>query len=356
MSHTVEANSASPDRSHAAYYAWAGGLVLAVGFTLLIWFFGPLLQPFLDALLPDQGAAWYYWKLPSRNLWTMFIVWTFYLSHQFAIWATIYWAQKNLVEPRARPTGSLTSYNLAAFTITVAFTFLHFLQTHVWFDGLAQDVPIWTSQDSVIIMLAVILIIENPRRGLFLGRRAGKPFTARVSGFFRRCHMYIFAWAMVYTFWFHPMAADPQLLSGFFYMFLLFTQMSLAYTKVHLDKRWIITLESYVAIHAVIVAIYNTAYLGSADMWPMFFAGFAFMFVFTYMYALNVRKEMRWAITTLYLAFVVWLYLPRPIGLGRDLTLLLRLEMLWIPLVLYGLAAVFAGLTYLKLKRQKIGP
>ena len=43
MSHTVEANSVSPDRSHAAYYAWAGGLVLAVGFTLLIWCFGPLL-------------------------------------------------------------------------------------------------------------------------------------------------------------------------------------------------------------------------------------------------------------------------------------------------------------------------
>jgi hypothetical protein len=279
----------------------------------------------------------------------MFIVWTFYLSHQFAVWAIIYFG-RNKLEFRTRAPSGLTKYNLAAFTINGVFVFIHLLQTHIWFDGLAQDVPIWTSQGSVIIMLCIVLINENPRRGLFLGRKAGKPFTARVSGFFIRNHGYVIAWALVYTFWFHPMAFDPQLLSGFFYMFLLFTQMSLAYTKVHLDKRWIITLEStlesYVAIHAVIVAIYNTAFFASADMWPMFFSGFAFMFVFTYMYALNVRKEIRWTVTTLYLAFLAWLYIPTPFGLGRDLAFLLRLEFLWIPLVLYGLSAVLAGLAY----------
>ena len=31
-------------------------------------------------------------------------------------------------------------------------------QTHIWYDGLAQDVPIWTSQFSVIIMLVIILL------------------------------------------------------------------------------------------------------------------------------------------------------------------------------------------------------
>jgi len=349
---TGETTDAQSGGSRAGYYAWAGGLVFAAGFTALIWALGPMLQPFLDTLLPDQGASWYYWKLPVRDFWTMFVVWAFYLSHQFAIWAAIYWGQKNLAEFKARPTSGLTKYNLMALTITVAFVFLHLLQTHVWFDGLAQDVPILTSQGSVIIMLSVILVIENPRRGLFLGRGAGKPFTARVSGFFRRTHMYIFAWALVYTFWFHPMALDPQLLSGFFYMFLLFTQVSLAYTKVHLDKRWIILLESYVAIHAVIVAVYNTAFFGSADMWPMFFAGFAFMFVFTYMYALNVRQKVRWIVTALYLAFVAWLYLPAPVGLGRDPTFLLRLEVLWIPAVLYGLLALFAGLVYLTLRKR----
>ena len=354
MASQPEARIASSRGSRGAYYAWAGGVVFAAGFTLLIWVLGPSLQPFLDTLLPDQGAAWYYWKLPARDFWTMFIVWTFYLSHQFAIWAMIYLA-RNKAEFRTGSSSGLTKYNLAALTINGTFVFLHLLQTYIWFDGLAQDVPIWTSQGSVIIMLCIILIMENPRRGLFLGRRAGKPFTARVSGFFIRNHGYVIAWALVYTFWFHPMAFDPQLLSGFFYMFLLFTQMSLAYTRVHLDKRWIITLESYVAIHAVIVAVYNTAFLGSADMWPMFFAGFAFMFVFTYMYALDVPKKTYWTVTTIYLAFVAWLYLPAPFGLGRDLAFLLRLEVLWIPLALYGLSAAFAGLAYSALRKRGKG-
>ncbi|MCP8322556.1 MAG: hypothetical protein L6N96_00035, partial [Candidatus Methylarchaceae archaeon HK02M2] len=205
-SNTIEKNN-----PHIAYYTWAGLLVFAVGFILLIWILGPLLQPFLDILLPDQGSDWYYWKLPVRNFWTMFIVWTLYLSHQFAIWGVIYWGQKNLA--RNPPTSGLTKYNLLTLTITVVFLFLHLIQTHIWFDGIAQDVPIWSSQGSVIIMLSIILIIENQRRGLFLGLKAGKPFTARVSGFFRRNHMYIFAWALIYTFWFHPMASDPQLLS-----------------------------------------------------------------------------------------------------------------------------------------------
>jgi hypothetical protein len=149
------------------------------------------------------------------------------------------------------------------------------------------------------------------------------------------------------------MATDPQLLTGFFFMFLLFTQMSLAYTKVHLDLRWLVVLQSWVAIHAVFVAVYNTIYFGSADIWPMFFSGFAFMFVFTYMYALNIKKNIRWLITIAYIAFVVLLYIPSPYGFGRDPSFILRLEFLWIPIVLYGLAALLALIIFLFLKTKK---
>lgn len=343
---------AENETSRAAYYLWFFGLLFAFGFTFLIWVTGPYLQPFLDTLMPDQGAAWYYWKLPARDFLTMFVVWSFYLANQFAIWIAIFWAGRNLADYRTKPTTGLTKYNIAVVTITVLFVFLHLVQTHVWFDGLAQDAPIWTSQGSVIIMLAMILVIENQRRGLFLGRKAGRPYTVQVSAFFRRNHPYIISWALVYTFWFHPMAYEPQLLSGFFYMFLLFTQMILAYTRVHLDKRWIITLESYVAIHALIVAVYNTVSHGSPDMWPMFFSGFAFMFVFTYMYALKVRREAWWLVTLTYVAFLVWLYTPAPLGFGRDFTYLFRLEMLWIPAALYGLSALFALLAYLYVRKK----
>lgn len=338
-----------------ATYVWIGGLIFAIGFTFLIWLLGPLLDPVLGTLLPDppgaEGAAWYYWKLPAREFMTMFIVWTFYLAHQFTLWGAIYWAKKNLDHLRSNTSTSLSKYNWAAIIINLFFIVLHLVQTHIWFDGLAQDVPIWTSQGSVIVMLSFLLIIENPSRGFFLGRKLGRPITPRVSGFFRRNHPYIISWAIVYTFWFHPMAYDPQLISGFFYMFLLFTQISLAFTIVHRNKGWIVLLESFVGIHAFIVATF-TASQAATGIWVMFTTGFAFMFVFTYMFAFNVRREIKWGVFAGYSAALVWIYLPPELGgyVLRDPTYLLRLEPLWIPIILYLLAIVFAGFAYLYLK------
>lgn len=335
----------------AVRFVWAFGVVFAFGFAFLIWALGPYLKHFTDTLILRNDLSWYYWKLPIRDSWGMLIVWAMYLAHQFSIWLTIYYAQKNRGGFRSTFIQGIPKYTLYVLVINVVFVILHLIQTHVWFDGLAQDTPILSSQGSVIVMLAIVLILENPRRGFFIGRKAGKPFTAQIVGFFRRTHMYIFAWALVYTFWFHPMATDPQLISGFFYMFLLFTQVTLAWTWIHLDKRWIILLESYVAIHAVIVAIWNTEFFGGAVMWPMFFTGFAFMFVFTYMYAFKVSAKAYWFVTAIYAGFLVWLYLPVPSGFGRSVVNLTRLEFVWIPLILYGLASVFAALAYLKIRK-----
>jgi hypothetical protein len=320
-------------------------IVFSIAFIVIIWILGANLQPFLDTLLPDKGASWYYWKLPTRNAQSMLIVWILYLAHQFSVWGAIYWARKNL--SGKPPSEKLNRYNVATFAINALFVVLHLVETHLLFDGLAQDVPIWTSQGSVIIMLVVVIVIESRRRGFILGRRLDRPFTPGVIRFFRENHMYVFAWALVYTFWFHPMAVDPQLLSGFIYMFFLFTQMSLAWTRIHLDSRWIVFLESYVAIHALIVAVYNTLQHGSSDIWPMFFAGFAFMFVFTQIYGLKIGRKIRLVITGAYILFVAWLYLPGPLGLGRELAYLTRLEVLWIPMILYLLALVFGGGVYL---------
>jgi hypothetical protein len=277
--------------------------------------------------------------------------WATYLTHQASIWTIIYFAQKNQLGFRNTTPQGLPKYTLYALLITVLFVFLHLVQTQIWFDGLAQDVPILTSQGSVIVLLSIVLIMENQRRGLFMGHKGGKPFTTSVAAFFRSSHKYIFSWALIYTFWFHPMATDPQLLSGFFYMFLLFTQLMLAWTPFHLDKRWIVLLESYVAIHAVIVAAWNTSLFGGADMWPMFFTGFAFMFVFTYMYAVKVSRKVYVLTTIAYAAFLVWLYLPTPYGFGRSVQNLMRLEFLWIPMILYGLAGLFAAVSYLKIRK-----
>jgi hypothetical protein len=352
----LEDKSANAVKSRAPFYLWAFGIAFSVSFTLLIWILGPNLKHFVDTFLPRQGTWWYFWQLPGRNFWGMVIVWALYFGHQFSIWLAIYLGQKDIKGFRSRHVWGLPKYSLLALGINLVFIVLHLVQTHLWFDGLAKDVPIMTSQGSVIILLAMVLILENPRRGLFLGMKAGKPFTGQVTAFFRRTHMYVFAWALVYTFWFHPMATDIQLLTGFFYMFLLFTQATLAWTWVHFDKRWIVFLESFVAIHAVIVAVFNQAAFGGPDIWPMFFSGFTFMFVFTYIYAFRVKRLVYWLVTIIYLGFLAWLFLPIPIGYGRNITNLTHLEFLWIPLILHGLAVLFAGLAYIKFGKESEKP
>ena len=48
--------------------------------------------------------------------------------------------------------------NLAALGANVFFIVLHFVQTHLWYDGLAQDVSILSSQGSVIVLLVFVLM------------------------------------------------------------------------------------------------------------------------------------------------------------------------------------------------------
>ncbi|MHA2296082.1 MAG: hypothetical protein ACXAEU_21665 [Candidatus Hodarchaeales archaeon] len=330
-------------------YAFMVSVTFSVIFMALIWVLGPLLRRF--ELGPDLGPTWYYWQLPVPSITTQIIVWIFYLAHQVSLWILIYWAQKNISKLREQSRYGLTKYNWFALIINGFFIYLHLFQTHIWYDGLAQDVPIWTSQGSVIVMLVFLLIMQNRQRGMILGKKAGKPITREVARVFMKMHMYVFSWALVYTFWFHPMDNDPQLLTGFLYMFLLFTQVSLSYTKFHLNRKWIILLEGFVGVHAVVVAVYNTLMLGSSDMWPMFLSGFVFMVVFTYLYSLRMRTGIRWLIFLAFVGFLLWIYLP--FGYGRDFTYLIRLEVLWIPIVLYGLAYVFAAIIFILQKLNK---
>lgn len=62
-------------------------LILAALITASILFLEPILQQV--PLSPDQGTAWYYWKLPEPTWLTRVSAWTGYLLHQLFIWAVI---------------------------------------------------------------------------------------------------------------------------------------------------------------------------------------------------------------------------------------------------------------------------
>jgi len=303
-----------------------GGIVFSLLFTFLIWWANPLLDRF--ALDPGDGTGMFYdWQLLSPTAWGTITSWGLYAIHQVILWSFIYYAQ-NTVKKYSK---GLHPVNIWALGVNAVFSVLHFIQTHIWYDGLAQDVSSYTSQGSVILMLCAILVMENKRRGMFFGKKA--PFSERVVSFAKKYHGYLFSWAIVYTFWFHPMVSTPGHLAGFFYMFLLMLQGSLFLTRIHVNKWWMAVQEVTVLVHGTLVAIFQ-----GADIWPMFAFGFAAMFVITQMHGLNLSRRTRWLIGIGYAAAVVIVYNSDWARLN---------EIIRIPVIEYLVAFVMAGLVAL---------
>jgi len=303
-----------------------GGALFSLLFTGLIWWLGGRLSS--QPLLPDQGASWYYWKLPSPTFWSQATAWGFYLLHQVISWGLIYYAQTRV----KNYTNGLHRVNLIALFVNAVFILLHLVQTHLWYDGLAQNVSIWSSQGSVIVLLVWVLLMENPRRGLFFGKRVS--ISKEIINFARRYHGYVFSWAVIYTFWFHPMVATSGHLIGFFYMFLLMLQGSLIYTQAHLNRWWTATLEVLVLVHGTLVAVMN-----GNDLWPMFAFGFAGIFVITQMHGLKLSLKARGLILAVYIATALWVYSGRGWVLLNEIVRIPVIEYL----AIFLLAGIFAG-------------
>lgn len=303
--------------SSAAY-----GLILVL--TALL---GSLLVEKFYPLPEDTGAAWYYWQSGEVNPTGRIAVWIGYALHQLFVWITFFTARKK-TDNKEQLKG--TVFNGLMMGGNIFFVLLHFLQTHIWYDGLAMDVPIWSSQGAVIVMLVLILVMEMPRRGLFWGR--WKKLPSGLLSLLHRWHGPFISWALVYTFWFHPMEGNWGLLSGFLYMFLLFIQLNLFGTKAHRNKSWVVFLEGLVVVHGTLISLYK-----DLEAWPLFLFGFLIMFLITQM---HTWKRSGWikifsVIFSLVLLFGVYQYHRGWEHLH---------EVTFIPIALYG-GAVFLWLT-----------
>lgn len=291
----AQSQPSSPARANTSNKALWLGILFSFIFTALIAWAGQRLNAI--PLLPDQGMAWYYWQLPEPTIWSRLTSWGFYLAHQLTLWGLIWYAQSR----ELRYAGGLHKVNIIALAANAFFILLHFVQTHLWYDGLAQDVSIFTSQGSVIVLLVWILLMENSRRGLFFGKKM--PIGKSIGQFARKYHGYFFAWATIYTFWYHPMVNTQGHLIGFFYMFLMLLQGSLFFTRAHVNRWWTFTQEGMVALHGTLVAVQQ-----GNNLWPMFFFGFTGIFVITQMYGLPLKRWMRWLILAAYAAGVIVVY------------------------------------------------
>ena len=266
------------------------GVLVSAALTAVIGLTAANLSGFQIVGTTDIAFA-YPWRLAEPNAAARLTAWAGYLLHNLIAWVIIYFAQRE----KPKFSNNLRWFNWTMITTNLVFVALHILQTQFFYDGLAQAVPEITALGSVAVMLTIIILFEAPRRGLIFGKKF--KFKDGFIQIARKYHGYFFAWATIYTFWYHPTAGTWGHLMGFLYMFMLFVQSTLIFNRAHISMWWTFFLEIFVIIHGVTVAV-----LQGTGLWPMFAFGFGAMVILTQMYGLGLST---WAKRGLAIGFLV---------------------------------------------------
>ena len=181
---------------------------------------------------------------------------------------------------------------------------MHLVHTHaLGYDALASTAHEMSSQGSVILMLIIVLMMEAPKRGLFFGR-ASFCWNMEAVAVAKRYHGYVFSWAVIYTFWYHPMEGYFGHLFGFFHVWLIMLQGSLMYTTAHLNRYWRMVCEAWVFVHGMVISMQTL----SSDSWPMFTFGFGAIFALTQVPGLPCLQDRHWVLRVVPLILFVIAY------------------------------------------------
>lgn len=275
----------------------------------------------------SAADRWYYWKLPpsQATAWTRLFPWLCYVSHNAAVWCLIYLAQQHKaysVSKQPRYSTTPDKYNYWLLGVNAFFHVMHLINTEITYDALAQDVSIASSQSSVIALLVLILTLEFKDRGIFFGLPSRPTVVRWLSGpnsiwalpteMVRKYHGYGFAWAAIYTFWYHPMENTIGHAFGFSHTWMLLLQGSLVFTRFHLNKYWCLLLEVWVCIHGGVVAMQTQSPEPGKELWPMFALGFLFVYAMTSVFGLpfwqRIPVGVRVLPPLLYVASVLGVY------------------------------------------------
>ncbi len=279
------------------------GLAACAAFTALILVAGPYSVGV--NLEPDRGNMWYFWQRADADIWSRLSAWLPYCLHQIGMW----WLIAQAKNARPRYVFGLHWFNVWALALNAAFILIHIVQTKFFYDGLAQDVHEATSMGSVILMLWMILVMENRRRGLVFGKPA--PLMETAGDALRRYHGYYFSWAIIYTFWYHPVELTSGHVAGFAYMFLLLLQGSLFFTRFHTNRWWTVSLEVLFVVHGTFVSwfIMNREQTGPMSMF--LFGGMA-LFLLTQLHGLGLSTRGKWLVAAPLLATMVTFFAVFP--------------------------------------------
>eukprot|EP00835_Amoeboradix_gromovi_P002175 NODE_117_length_18986_cov_0.639540.p6 type:complete len:271 gc:universal NODE_117_length_18986_cov_0.639540:14194-15006(+) len=126
-----------------------------------------------------------------------------YLLHQLGLYYIMYRAQKAHSEGNLDWTDGRNKYSTIAFVFNMNMAALKFIQSHVFYDGLASIFPESAAQCSVIFFLLFAVMLEIPRRGLFFGYFKKVPILRVESkSFVRKYHGYFMGFGAIFNFWY----------------------------------------------------------------------------------------------------------------------------------------------------------
>ena len=314
-----------------------GSIIFSVLLCVAIVAMGGILSQYEIIPMPEDPFV-YEWQLAEQTAWGQLTAWLGFAVHQLLIWGTIYYAQKRY--SKRDYTDKLRPVNLWAIGINFVFIILHYFQTMFFYDAIAQDIPSWTAQFAVALMLIVILGMENQRRGLFFGKKVS--FRKAFTDGLRKYHGYFFSFAVIYTFWFHPMVPTWGHLVGFIHVILIMVQGSLMFMRVHLNKKWMFLLEILVLPHAFQVALNQ-----SSDIWPMFFFGFAAIFLITQMHGLGLKPWVRRLFYGSFLVVMLYVYFVMREPYQMNEVIRIPLIEYLVLFIMYGIYLIGARITAL---------
>jgi len=209
-------------------------------------------------------------------------------------------------------------YAQRMFSLNIGMILFKFTQSFFTYDGLANDVPEWTAQYSVMWWIFLALIIQMPKRGLLFGyiRSFDNPcgFGKDFVNFVRKQHGYAFSFGVTYNYWFHPIEGSPGFVLGYLYQFLMMLQSNFLLHPFHRNKFWTLILQVGIVPHAFFIAWYFAN--GSAGSVFQFPFGFAMLFITTFMHGFELSFWQKAGFTVAFFVVAVSTYL----AVGRDLS------------------------------------
>lgn len=289
-------------------------------FSLLLYPFSMIFNSHIK-FSPDRGPSWYLWKTTHWDWVNVICVWSLFIIHFIG---NIYLIIKI---QRFKPRG-FNNFHVKLYFFNVIFIILHYVQTALNFDGLAKYIPIWTSQGSVIVLLVVMLVMLSPLRGFIFGKKINSSIVKPLYPI----HGFFFVFAITLTFWYHPLYFTFGHLLGFIYIFILMAQYMMVTLKPHTNIKWLSLIETFVFIHAIVIAVV----VQKSANWEIFAFGFATIFMFSTIYGLIKNKNLIIKLQIGFgLIYITYYIITIILGMNKLFDLV---QIIFIPLTEYGFA------------------